>query len=59
MSSSFSKFDTCLQSSTGITILYHFIISKAVTCDTYLKYVLAFKIDFNANLQVYTFKYND
>ena len=52
MGLSYSKFDNCLQSSTGITILYHFIISKVVTCHINLKY------DFNANLQVYTFKYN-
>ena len=56
MGSSYSKFDACLQSSTGITILYHFIISTVVICDINLKSVLAFKIAFNANLQVYKFK---
>ena len=29
----YSEFDTCLQSSTRITILHHFIISKAVASD--------------------------
>ena len=55
MGSSFSKFDTCLQSSPVINILYHFIISKAVTCDTNLNHELAFKMDFNTNIQVDAF----
>ena len=59
MGSSYSKFDACLQSSTGISILYHFIISKVDTCDTNLNYALVYKIDFSANLQVYTFQYKD
>ena len=51
MASTFLKFDAHLQSSTGITILYQFIISKEVTCDTNF-FVLAFKRDFNANLYI-------
>ena len=41
---SYSKFDTCLQSSTWITILHHFIISKR-------------NKNCNINQQVYKFKY--
>ena len=55
---SYSKFDTCLQSSTGVTILLHFIISKAVACDMCFKAVIfSFKIYYNVNQQVYKSKY--